>query len=94
MIKKEIFDVLHEDEDLVGDAFPRLSAMGRLEAIPHHGFWAPMDTMKERSQLEELYRSGKKPWALWSHETREQRSQVLDKSPALPSDDDTLVVAI
>ena len=62
VLKKEIFDVLHEDEDLVGDAFPRLSAVSKLEAIPHHGFWAPMDTLKERSMLEDLYRSGKRPW--------------------------------
>jgi glucose-1-phosphate cytidylyltransferase len=27
-----------------------------------------MDTLKERSMLEDLYRSGKKPWALWSHD--------------------------
>jgi glucose-1-phosphate cytidylyltransferase len=65
-----VFDVLHEGEDLVGDAFPRLAAMSKLEAIPHHGFWAPMDTLKERSALEELYRSGNKPWAVWARENR------------------------
>jgi glucose-1-phosphate cytidylyltransferase len=68
VLKKEIFDVLHAGEDLVGDAFPRLAAMSKLQAIPHHGFWAPMDTLKERSALEEMYRSGTKPWALWAHE--------------------------
>lgn len=93
VIKKEIFDVLNEGEDLVGDAFPRLAAMRKLEAIPHHGFWAPMDTLKERSQLEELYRSGKKPWALWSHQVRQQQAQALDKEPAV-SADAPVVVAI
>jgi glucose-1-phosphate cytidylyltransferase len=68
VLRKEVFDVLHPGEDLVGDAFPRLAAMNKLQAIPHHGFWAPMDTLKERSQLEELYRSGTKPWAVWTRE--------------------------
>jgi glucose-1-phosphate cytidylyltransferase len=53
-----------------------------------------MDTLKERSQLEELYRSGKKPWALWSHEAREQQSQVLDKASSNGSADGPVVVAI
>ena len=68
--------------------------MRKLEAIPHHGFWAPMDTLKERSQLEELYRSGKKPWALWSHEAREQQAQVFDKAALDGSADGPVVVAI
>jgi glucose-1-phosphate cytidylyltransferase len=67
-LRQNVFDVLHEGEDLVGDAFPRLAKMSKLQAIPYHGFWAPMDTLKERSALEELYRSGKKPWAVWSRE--------------------------
>jgi glucose-1-phosphate cytidylyltransferase len=29
------------------------------------GFWAPMDTLKERAALEEMHRSGDRPWALW-----------------------------
>ena len=31
------------------------------------GFWAPMDTLKERAALEEMHRSGNRPWALWEH---------------------------
>jgi glucose-1-phosphate cytidylyltransferase len=67
--------------------------MGRLEAIPHHGFWAPMDTLKERSQLEELYRSGTKPWALWSHENRGQHGRVLDGPPVFEPTDAAAVAA-
>ena len=46
--------------------------------------------------LEELYRSGKKPWALWSHEARPQVGQVVDKTfPADDTADDVpMVVAI
>ncbi len=66
VLRREIFDYLGEGEDLVGDAFPRLAASNKLLAVPHVGFWAPMDTLKERSYLEELHRRGARPWALWS----------------------------
>jgi glucose-1-phosphate cytidylyltransferase len=66
VLRQDVFDVLHEGDDLVGDAFPRLAKEGRLLAVPHHGFWAAMDTLKERSYLEELHRRGKDPWAVWT----------------------------
>ena len=66
VLRREVFDVLGPDEDLVEDAFGRLAAQGRLQAVRHDGFWAPMDTLKERSQLEALERSGRAPWKLWA----------------------------
>jgi glucose-1-phosphate cytidylyltransferase len=33
--------------------------------VPYDGFWAPMDTLKERTALEDSYRNGISPWALW-----------------------------
>lgn len=69
VLRHEVFDVLHRDEDLVEDAFVRLAAQGRLAAVPYRGFWAPMDTLKERSALENLDRSGDAPWKLWRSAT-------------------------
>ncbi|MEO7980311.1 MAG: sugar phosphate nucleotidyltransferase [Sporichthyaceae bacterium] len=66
VLRQELFDVLGEGEDLVGHAFPRLAAEGKLLAVPHIGFWAPMDTLKERNYLEDLHRNGTRPWAVWS----------------------------
>ena len=71
VLRQGVFDVLHPGEDLVGDAFPRLARQGRLKAIKHTGFWAPMDTLKERSLLEDLHRSGKAPWKLWARQPDE-----------------------
>jgi glucose-1-phosphate cytidylyltransferase len=71
VLRQGIFDVLHRGEDLVGDAFPRLIREGRLKAVRHSGFWAPMDTLKERSLLEDLHRSGKAPWELWARRADE-----------------------
>lgn len=65
VLRQDIFDYLHEDEDLVMNACVRAAADGRMLAIPYDGFWAPMDTLKERSRLESLYRSSVSPWALW-----------------------------
>ncbi|HEX6232720.1 MAG TPA: sugar phosphate nucleotidyltransferase [Jiangellaceae bacterium] len=65
VLRQEIFDYLNEGDDLVMDACARAAADGRMLAIPYDGFWAPMDTLKERSLLEDLYRSGRCPWAVW-----------------------------
>ena len=64
-VPEEIFDYLKQDEDLVMDACMRAAKDGRFRAAQYDGFWAPMDTLKERSALEEQYRRGNSPWALW-----------------------------
>jgi glucose-1-phosphate cytidylyltransferase len=43
----------------------RLSDAGQLAAWEHPGFWQPMDTLRERELLEELWASGKAPWKVW-----------------------------
>jgi glucose-1-phosphate cytidylyltransferase len=42
-----------------------LAQAGELMAFEHKGFWQPMDTLREKNQLEELWHSGKAPWKLW-----------------------------
>jgi len=65
VMRQGIFDYLDEDEDLVADAFPKAARDGRLRAHRYDGFWAPMDTLKERAALEEMHRRGRRPWAVW-----------------------------
>src|SRR5829696_6762427 len=65
VLRQGIFDYLYEGEDLVKDACVRAAKDGRMRAVQYDGFWAPMDTLKERSELEAQYRSGNSPWALW-----------------------------
>jgi glucose-1-phosphate cytidylyltransferase len=43
----------------------RLAADGQLMAFEHSGFWQPMDTLREKNLLEELWASGKAPWKVW-----------------------------
>jgi len=68
LLRPEIFDVLHEGEDLVEDALPRLIAQRRVLAYPYKGYWSPADTVKERAQLEEMYQQGNCPWMVWDPE--------------------------
>jgi glucose-1-phosphate cytidylyltransferase len=43
----------------------RLAADGQLMAYEHHGFWQPMDTLRDKTYLEDLWASGKAPWKTW-----------------------------
>jgi glucose-1-phosphate cytidylyltransferase len=43
----------------------RLSQEGKLAAYKHQGFWQPMDTLRDRMYLEELWQSGQAPWKVW-----------------------------
>lgn len=42
-----------------------LAADGELMAFAHHGFWQPMDTLREKLLLENLWESGRAPWKVW-----------------------------
>ena len=53
-------DTKWEDEPLT-----RLAAEDQLRAYEHHGFWQPMDTVRERNLLEDLWASGGAPWKTW-----------------------------
>jgi len=48
-----------------GDPLTRLSEQGQLMAFVHDGFWQPMDTLREKNLLEELWISGNAPWKVW-----------------------------
>jgi glucose-1-phosphate cytidylyltransferase len=44
----------------------RLAREGQLSAFRHRGFWQPMDTLRDKTLLEELWSSGKAPWKAWT----------------------------
>ncbi|OMC36392.1 glucose-1-phosphate cytidylyltransferase [Mycobacterium colombiense] len=48
-----------------GQPLARLSADGEMMAFEHSGFWQPMDTLRDKNMLEELWSSGKAPWKCW-----------------------------
>lgn len=48
-----------------GEPLARLAAAGELMAFQHRGFWLPMDTLRDKLQLEQLWQSGRAPWKVW-----------------------------
>lgn len=44
----------------------QLASAGQLSAYLHHGFWQPMDTLRDKNHLEALWQSGTAPWKVWS----------------------------
>ena len=86
VLRQEIFDYLREGDDLVMDGCRRAAAGGRLLAVPYDGFWAPMDTLKERSVLENLWRTGACPWAVWRSDAAAPRTPAAGelRAPSPP----------
>lgn len=58
---------LIDGDDCPWEAAPleRLSAAGQLAAYRHEGFWQPMDTLRDKNTLEELWQQGRAPWKTW-----------------------------
>jgi glucose-1-phosphate cytidylyltransferase len=54
-----------DDTSWEGEPLTGLAADGELMAFAHTGFWQPMDTLRDKNQLEELWASGKAPWKSW-----------------------------
>ena len=43
----------------------KLAELGELQAFEHKGYWQPMDTVREKLLLEELWATGSAPWKVW-----------------------------
>jgi glucose-1-phosphate cytidylyltransferase len=58
---------LIQDDDVSWEASPleTLAEDGQLAAYEHNGFWQPMDTMREKNLLQNLWDSGEAPWKIW-----------------------------
>jgi glucose-1-phosphate cytidylyltransferase len=67
VLRNEIFDYLHDGEELVEEPFQRLLAAERLAGMRHDGFWSCMDTYKDKQALDELCAHGDAPWEVWKH---------------------------
>jgi glucose-1-phosphate cytidylyltransferase len=68
VFRREIFDYMKVGEELVEEPFRRLIGVGRLMVYPHDGYWACMDTFKEKQDLEDLFGRGSAPWVVWNHQ--------------------------
>lgn len=61
-----VFDLIEEDSTIwEREPLETLASTGNLSAFKHRGFWQPMDTLRDKHFLEDLWKSGKAPWKLW-----------------------------
>lgn len=74
IFRREIFDYIKENEELVIEPFQRLISEHQLIGYPYNGFWAGMDTFKDRQQLETMWSSGTAPWKVWNGHTKAPNS--------------------
>jgi glucose-1-phosphate cytidylyltransferase len=66
VLSPKVIDLI-ESDSTTWEAKPleQLATSGQLEAYVHDGFWQPMDTLRDKQHLEELWASGNAPWKMW-----------------------------
>ena len=67
VFRKEIFEYMKDGEELLHEPFQRLVAREQLSAYKYDGFWAAMDTFKDKQMLDDIYARGNGPWQVWNH---------------------------
>ena len=66
VLSSEVLGLIEGDQSSwEGKPLTQLAAMGEMMAFEHQGFWQPMDTLRDKNALEELWVSGKAPWRIW-----------------------------
>jgi len=66
VFEPKIFDYIAEDKThLEAEPLENLAKTGQLASYKHEGFWRPMDTLRDKNELERLYESGNAPWITW-----------------------------
>ena len=82
VFKREIFDHIREGDELVHEPFQRLVAEQRLVAYDYNGFWAAMDTYKDRQLLEDMYLKGDARWQVWNQARPDAMPMATRPAPA------------
>jgi len=66
VLSQKIFKFLKNDKTIFEkDCLPKLAKINQLLAYKHNGFWGCMDTIREKNELNKLWKSGKKIWKVW-----------------------------
>jgi glucose-1-phosphate cytidylyltransferase len=66
VVEPEVFEYIEGDSTIwEREPMEKLAREGRLSAYKHNGFWQPMDTLRDKNVLEEMWGSGKAPWKVW-----------------------------
>jgi glucose-1-phosphate cytidylyltransferase len=66
ILEPEVIDFIAGDSTIwEKEPLEKLADMGQLAAFKHYGFWQPMDTLRDKNYLEDLWAKGKAPWKIW-----------------------------
>ncbi|WP_138429445.1 glucose-1-phosphate cytidylyltransferase [Fodinibius saliphilus] len=66
VLEPEVFDYIEGDETVwEKDPLEKLANDGKLAAYKHRGFWQPMDTLRDKNVIENLWKSESTPWKIW-----------------------------
>ena len=66
VLEPQIFEYIKGDDTMwEREPLENLAKDGQFVAYKHYGFWKPMDTLRDKRELEELWNSGKPPWKVW-----------------------------
>ena len=66
VLQPQIFNYIDGDDTIwEKEPLETLASQKQLMAFKHKGFWRPMDTMREKNMLEDLWKSGNAPWKIW-----------------------------
>ena len=69
VLSKKIFSYLKNDKNIFEkNCLPKLARIKQLQAFKHNGFWGCMDTMREKKELNKIYKSKEKAWKIWKTE--------------------------
>jgi glucose-1-phosphate cytidylyltransferase len=65
VFRRQVFEYIRQGEELVEQPFHRLIRDNQISAYRNRGFWASMDTLREKMMFDEMYAKGDTPWAVW-----------------------------
>jgi glucose-1-phosphate cytidylyltransferase len=66
VLSPKVIDYIADDQTIwEREPLESLAKQGDLAAFQHDGFWQPMDTLRDKNHLEELWASGHAPWKVW-----------------------------
>ena len=67
VLSPKVIDLITNDQTIwEREPLKILAKSNQLKAFQHDGFWQPMDTLRDKNHLEEIWKSGKAPWKIWT----------------------------
>jgi glucose-1-phosphate cytidylyltransferase len=86
LLRQDVFDWIKPGEELVQEPFQRMAAAGKLLSYYYDGFWACLDTFKDKQLLEDMYSRGHAPWEVWKARPSELGASSAEPGAVAPAD--------